>query len=165
MKEAAAVHIERQRELSISLFLLTLARPATPYYCFDLKRGFAAIMKGEFRFRIHRNGTYFPDENTVEVFVLSNGTVRGTCRPITAEDQKFVPVVFNVDPSFVLEMRGLFDGVASSASSPWINVGCGDVGELLTVKHLCPPLPGQELSAKSKFWEMCVSLCDACLDH
>jgi hypothetical protein len=99
----------------------------------------------------------------VEIFVLSNGTVSGTYRNITDMETGFIPVSFNVDPAFVLEMRSLFNGAASSACTPRINVGYGEVGQPLTVKRFCPPPYGLEFSADAKFWDMCVSLCDMCL--
>ena len=61
-------------------------------------------MTVDFRFRIHRIGACFPDRTTVEVFVLSDGTVSGTYRNINEHDEGFVPVSFNVDPSLVFEL-------------------------------------------------------------
>ena len=101
----------------------------------------------------------------MEVFVLSDGTVSGTYRNINEHDEGFVPVSFNVDPSLVFELRSLFEDVESSASTPWINVGYGESGKPLTVKHLFPPPQGQELSTDAKLWDKSVSLCDMCLDE
>lgn len=99
----------------------------------------------------------------MDLFVQSDCSVRDTVRDITEAVVGFVPVEVKVDPSFVDEMKTLYTNLMSTSDSLWINVGYGVAGSQLTVKHLCPPANGQELSAHARFWQMCVSLCEMCL--
>ncbi|MEI8379590.1 MAG: hypothetical protein WCJ09_05650 [Planctomycetota bacterium] len=49
--------------------------------------GFFDSRPGDFRFRIHRCAARFPDQCSVEIFILSDGTVKGTARDTARKTQ------------------------------------------------------------------------------
>lgn len=115
-------------------------------------------MQIPFRFRIRRIGSCFADKCTVEVFVTSDGKVRGTVRNIS-DGSAFIPVELAVPVSDVAELKTSFLESTSAIDDPWINIGYGENAETLTVKGVCPPSVQTEHAAESRLWNQCVDVC------
>lgn len=119
-------------------------------------------MTVNFRFRIHRIGSRFPDKKTLDVFVLSNGKVNGTVRNLEKREEGFRPVLTDVDASVVAEMKTLFDLLDSSDGAPWINVGMADHGSQLRIKSFA--MPSESTECKTfRFWGLINGICEKCI--
>lgn len=118
---------------------------------------------GDFRFRIRRCAARFSDQCSAEVFVLSDGTVKGTARD-TARKTAFVPVDLKIEQSQFAELQAAFVKMPSSVgiSTPSVNIGYGECGKSLEVRHLSQPT-GDEQNEDRLLWERTIAICDRCL--
>lgn len=75
-----------------------------------------------FRLRIHRIGSSFPDQYSMDFFITSRLKVWGTCRNL--RDQRgFLPFEFSLSQDVVFQFRDDFLQATVTPALPQMNVG------------------------------------------